>query len=171
MNERSQHQSEPIPQIIPLIFSEPENDGRSVVMARLEAAAEDGDEDAFISAYRLLDEEDLSAAEFVQLIRLALEAGAHGKARNIVFRGAQLHPSDAELQKHAYVFAPPKEFRRTPAHPHARANHQWMMEHGGQYRGQWVAVRNGQLLGASASRDDLVATLDDKTDVIVALVY
>lgn len=157
------------PPVFPALF-QPENQSGSV-MDRLEAAAEAGDEYAFVSACHLLNEDDLSAADFVSLIRLALKAGAYGKARNIIFRGAQLHPSDAELQKYAYVFAPPKEIHRAPAHPHNKANNQWMREHAREYRGQWVALRNGELLGAFASRDELIAALNDRTDVILAWAY
>lgn len=171
MNARLQPQSVLNTQPVPPILPESGESWRETVMTRLKAAAEDGDELAFISAYQLLDEEELSAEDFVLLIRLSLEAGAHGKARKITFRGAELHPSDAELQKYAYVFAPPKDIRSTPAHPHAKANNQWMREHARKHRGQWVALRNGQLLGASASRDELIAMLDDRTDVMLAWAY
>lgn len=157
------------PPVFPALF-QPENQSGSV-MDHLEAAAEVGDEYAFVSTYALLDEEELSAADFVRLIRLALKAGAHGKARSIIFRGAELHPSDAELQKYAYVFAPPKEIRRTPAHPHTKANNQWMRERGREYRGKWVALRDGELLGAYASREELIASLDNNTDVVLAWAY
>ncbi len=145
---------------------------RESVIARLEDAAETGDEIAFLSAVKELEGEELSAADFIRVIRLAHAAGAYLAAREFSARGASIHSSDSELQKCARVLAPPKVIGRgLPARPDIKANGAWMKQHGHKYRGQWVAVRNGQLLGAAASLDDLVNELGETKDVLLTIAY
>jgi len=42
-----------------------------------------------------------------------------------------------------------------------QASHEWIMEHGGQYRGLWLAVSKGKLLGTAARLDQLKTVLDE----------
>jgi hypothetical protein len=42
-----------------------------------------------------------------------------------------------------------------------------MKAHWQEHRGQWVAVRDGQLLEATSSFDDLLARIGDPHDVLV----
>jgi hypothetical protein len=49
----------------------------------------------------------------------------------------------------------------------------WFDNHADQYRGQWVAVREGQLLGVAASLDELTPIIgegEDATSTIVTKV-
>jgi hypothetical protein len=43
-----------------------------------------------------------------------------------------------------------------PALPTVSANRRWLKEHMGQYKDQWLALRDGALLGASPSLDTLL---------------
>jgi hypothetical protein len=126
-------------------------------MARLDAAATAGDERAFLAAKDAVDWETRPAADFLRAIQLALSAGAHMAARNLAAQGVQRFPHHSELAKYARILAPPRVIR-TPARPNAglRANRDWLMTHGTQYCGQWVALREGQLLGVGDSLDSVI---------------
>ena len=119
-------------------------------MARLEAAAHAGDEMAFLDARRAMDWNNRSAKEYSQAVRWAIEAGAHKVARQLAVQGAERYPDHAELVKFARVLNPPKAFSsHLPPDPSAKADMDWFSKHSAEYRGQWVAVRNGSLLGAA----------------------
>jgi hypothetical protein len=60
--------------------------------------------------------------------------------------GAKRYPAHDELQRWAHVLAPPTA-RVVPTSAASRAsvkaNNAWMKTHWQDYRGQWVAVREG----------------------------
>ncbi|MGH9855378.1 MAG: hypothetical protein ACREBD_36550 [Blastocatellia bacterium] len=171
MNGRSQHIPGTGARSLPVLSE----DWRESAMNRMEDAAEAGNGYAFLSAYKELEDEELPPADYIRIIRLALKAGAHLAAREISAQAIRRHPSDSEIQKYARLLAPPKLVRRSlQTHPYIEANHNWMKQHGRDYRGQWVAILNGQLLGASASFDDLIGQLNnlqinDTKDVLLTI--
>jgi hypothetical protein len=44
----------------------------------------------------------------------------------------------------------------------------WLDAHWHEYRGRWVAIRNGEFLGAATVLDDLVAQIGDIKGVMLA---
>jgi hypothetical protein len=110
-------------------------------------------------------------------MRLALKAGAHLTAREISVQAQRRYPADSELQKYARILAPPKLISSgLPSHPDIEANHAWMQQQGPDYRGQWVAVKHGCLLGASTTFDGLIKQLramqiTDTKDVLLTVAY
>jgi hypothetical protein len=46
----------------------------------------------------------------------------------------------------------------------------WFREHASQYRGQWVAVREGKLLGAAESLEDLKTVIGQGEDAVSTVV-
>lgn len=46
------------------------------------------------------------------------------------------------------------------------ANRQWLKDHAGQYAGQWVAIRDGVLLGTAAKLFDLMNTIPHTENVL-----
>ncbi len=141
-------------------------------MMRLESAAVAGDERAFLAAKDAVDWEARSAADFLRAVQLALSAGAHMAARNLAAQGAQRFPDHSKLEKFARILAPPRVLR-TPARPNAglRANRDWLMTHGTQYRGQWVALCEGQLLGVGDSLDSVITQAGGTDGVLFTKVY
>lgn len=126
-------------------------------MAKLVAAAETGNEDAFITAAKLIDWRTRSPEDYVRAVQLALTAGAHLKARQLAAEGSALYPDHDELQKYAHVLAPPKILARgLPPDPNAGADMRWLKAHWEEYRGQWVALRGGELLGVASTWRDLI---------------
>lgn len=145
-----------------------EDDG----MARMEAAAEAGDEGAFLAAKDSVDWETRPAEDFLRAVQLALSAGAHMAARNLAAQGAARFPDRSRLAKYARILAPPRVFR-APAQPNAgiRANRDWMMAHGAQYHGRWVALREGQLLAVGDSLDSVIAQVGKTSGALFTKVY
>ncbi len=175
MSERNTQRVETTLQPAPHFSSVVSDNRKASVIAWLEDAAEAGNENAFVITLRELEGEDLSAEEFVHLIKLALEAGAHMAARHLSSRGASLYPSNPELPKYARLLAPPKIFGSTPASPESikemHDNRTWMRNHGATYLGKWVVLRHGELLGAGDSLAEAVKNVDDKEGIFVTIAY
>jgi len=138
---------------------------------QLADAAEAGDAQAFVNAYHSIDWSFCTPDEFARAIQWALTAGAHLTARSLATTGAAQYPDDVELQKAARILAPPKLLRRLPADPTIRANHDWLRAHRLDYPGQWVALRNGQLLASSDSFQALTAICPISPDILFTKVF
>ena len=141
-------------------------------MAGLKAAARAGDETAFLDARRAVDWSKRSARDFTQAVRWALEAGAYRAATLLATEGAERFPRHAELAKMARILAPPKVIRSDlPPDPSIAADMDWLRAHYNEYRGQWIALRNGQLLGTANSLRELADKIGDIQGVLLAPVY
>jgi Arc/MetJ-type ribon-helix-helix transcriptional regulator len=102
--------------------------------------------------------------EYVLAIAQALATGDPVRARALAMEGAEHYPQHAELHTCAHVLAPPtgKVVAATPVSRAAvKANNTWLTVHWEAYRGNWIALRAGQLLHASPSLDDVVAHVGD----------
>jgi len=141
-------------------------------LAELRAAAEAGDERAFSRAVNAIDWRIQSSEDFVKATQLALEAGAFGAARQLSTLGAELHPGEPAIERYRYVLAPPRVVGRRPASGNSvRANRDWLKAHREEYRGQWVGLADGVLLGAALSFEDLVSRIGKPKDVLITKVY
>ena len=101
-----------------------------------------------------------SADEVVQAIYDALAKGHHALARELAMDGAKTYPDHHDLQTFGHILAPPTVGDPIPTTAETRAarkaNHAWLKSHWQAYRGQWIALRAGELLHASLSMDDLI---------------
>jgi len=141
------------------------------VMAVLEIAAEMGDEAAFVRAAERIDWSQRPAVDFVRTVRLALAAGAHLVARNLATQGARLHPDHPELHKMAHILAPPRIVNADiPPTPSVRADQAWLRDHADEYKGQWVALREGTLLAVGAAAREVWGHLESTDDVMLTKV-
>jgi len=140
-------------------------------LSQLARAAEAGDAQAFVTAYQAIDWATRTADEVERAIQWALAAGAHLAARALATNGAAQYPDAAELQKAARILAPPKLLRRLPADPTIRANHEWLRSHRLDYHGQWVALRNGQLLANGDSLQALTAVCEISPEILFTKVF
>ena len=104
-------------------------------------------------------------------IQFALQAGAHLAARNLASQGAIQHADNAELCRQAEILAPAKIIRRgvAPASVHQQ-NRDWLRANEDRHRGQWVALRNGELLATAESMDALIPKLDENRKGILLTV-
>jgi hypothetical protein len=151
-----------------------ENNGDSI-LARLETAAEAGDGISFLNLLEELDYETLSSDDFIRVMKAALRVGAYPAARALSVEASNRYPTDAEIQKYAYVLAPPRVISSTPADPIVaeaiKNDWNWLRANGAAYRGKWVALRNGEFLGAADSLKDLTKDLDDRKNVFLTIAY
>jgi hypothetical protein len=141
-------------------------------MAHLAELADRRDEAGFASALQAMDWSSRPAGEVLRAVQLALMAGAFLGARRLSQDGADRYPAHAELQRYARVLAPPRVIARNlPPRPDLRANHDWMKREADAYRGQWIALRNGELLGTASSFDALADQFPDPRDILLTKIF
>jgi len=135
--------------------------------ARMEAAAEAGDERGFAAAFKGIDWTRQTPDAIMRAVRLAITADAPLVARKLATEGAQRHPEHAELQKAARILAPPRVIRSDlPPNPGMAHNVRWLKEQGAPYRGSWVALREGQLLAIADSLQALIERVGKHRDIL-----
>lgn len=131
-------------------------------MTRLEDAARAGDRHTFLEVLKEVERRDWSPENFAHAAQLALEASAHLAARQISEEGVSRYPDDLELQKYAHILSPPKVSpSNVPPDPSIGADDEWLKAHRTEYRGRWVALREGKLLGAAGSLRELIELVGD----------
>lgn len=137
----------------------------------LKTAADLGDEALFLEVAEGIDWTQRSAAEFTRAVHLALAAGAHLFARKLARRGAEQYPDHEELQKLARILAPARVMTiDLPPDKSVRENQIWLREHADEYKGQWVALRDGDLLGAAPTADEVWERLESRENVLLTKV-
>jgi len=100
--------------------------------------------------------------EVLRDITNALATGEFEGARRLATEGARRYPQHDEIQKYARVLAPPTARRAPAAAPAAvKANGEWLKAYRQDYIGRWVALRDGQLVRAAPSFEDLVKDLGE----------
>jgi hypothetical protein len=143
-------------------------------MGRPVAAAEMSDEQALARLVSAIDWSRRPAADFARAIRLALDVGAHRTARQLAAKGVKRFPDSAELATYAELLGPARVLTTDlPADPQVAAETEWLKGHGPEYRGQWVALRGGELLAAAPTLEELVAQIGNPKgrDILVTMVY
>jgi len=109
-----------------------------------------------------------SPDDYLRAMAHALRTGEFGRARQVATEGAARYPDHTELAQSAHVLAPPTvTIARRPHTADIQANRAWLKTHRQDYAGQWVALRDGHLLAAAPSFDQLVAQVDDTPDVLI----
>lgn len=143
-------------------------------MALLEAASSISNGKAFAEIVNKIAWEYRPVEDFLKAVRLALSVGAHLQARKLAIEGGLRFTGNAEMQKYARILAPTKVLdAHLPPDPGAAADMQWLKIHRDEYRGWWVALRNGVLLASAKSRKELLVKLEDLKDksVLITPVY
>lgn len=142
-------------------------------IALLREYADARDYRAFADLVERVDWAARSPDDLVTAIDLALHQGMSSLAIELARLGRGLFPDHERVQHAAYVLAPPSPAARVSHAPHARGlreSRAWFREHARQYRGQWVAVREGQLLGTAASLEALSPVIGEDEDAISTIV-
>ncbi|MEW6718335.1 MAG: hypothetical protein AB1345_12660 [Chloroflexota bacterium] len=141
-------------------------------MVRLQRAANAGDEHAFLQAENAIDWETRPPKEILQGVQFALAAGAHLAARRIASQGASRFPNDEQIQRYVRVLAPPRIVsKETSPRSDLKANRDWLQAHRNEYQGQWIALRNGELLGAAQSLRELKDQVGNTEKIFFMKVY
>jgi hypothetical protein len=137
----------------------------------LEESARSGDCQTFSQLAEGIDWAARSPNELARTIDLALELELATLAMKLAQQGGRLFPSHERLQQAARVLAPPVIIRKHPAQPAGlRESRAWLREHAAEYRGRWVAVREGKLLGAAESLAALKSLTGQELDPVSTIV-
>jgi hypothetical protein len=117
----------------------------------LKAATDTGDSQAFLRQLALLDQDTLSAPEAIQVIKMALLLDMPAVAIDLARHAGTRFPNDPDIQQAVALLAPTNAARPTTAPPvkGLRQSQEWLRQNAADYRGQWVAVHQGRLLGAA----------------------
>jgi len=142
------------------------------IIDRLANIARSGDEKSFVKVASEIDWSQRSDDDFLSAIRMALQVGAHLKARKLALQGAEQYPEHSELLNFARILAPPKvTISNEPPDPTLRLNRDWLRDHSDEYHGRWVALKAGQLLAVGDSPKELNERLGDTKKVLLTKVY
>lgn len=133
------------------------------IIELLYKAVASGSQEKFVALVETIDWDTLQTPQRLkEAVDLALANGYHTIAIDITTKGLALFPEDADLQKIAGILAPPKVIRAdVPPSAGLGKSVKWLKENRAQYGGQWVAVKDGSLLGSASSRQELSKTLND----------
>jgi hypothetical protein len=109
---------------------------------------------------------------FVPRIRRLLEERADIRgARKLLAEAREYGSLEPELEELERLLTPPT-YKLTPAEGLDRsADIQWLREHAKEYRGQWVAVLQGQLLAHSSILREVTRRLDEVAPGAPALLH
>lgn len=123
-----------------------------------------------------LDLANASPQDFIQAIQTAFEKGDFSKAQLISLESVKHYPDHERIKNFAYILAPAKvTVTRTNDidRQSLKKSREWVREqrYNRNYLNQWVAVRNGELLAASSSADDLFGQVDDTNNVLFTVIY
>ncbi|MCI0694014.1 DUF5678 domain-containing protein [candidate division KSB1 bacterium] len=133
----------------------PETDEVSL-LSELEEAAESKNYKAFEHLAKSLDYSEYGSAALRQTLDLALSLDMVPLARELAQKGLCLYPQEKAFQQAAAVLAPPEIIGTQPAKPSNLAlSQEWLKSNAAQYKGKWVAVGDGKLLGAAAKFKEL----------------
>ncbi|MBC6418066.1 MAG: hypothetical protein GDA44_04395 [Prochloron sp. SP5CPC1] len=116
-----------------------------------------------------------TAVEFIKQADIEIQRGDFHGAWKIAVEGLKSFPEHAELQKYEYILAPPKVTMvpRDPNQDDGQADIDWIKENRKQYRGCWVALKNGQLLASGKDLDEIVEQIGEikNTGILVTVIY
>lgn len=115
-----------------------------------------------------------SPEEFIEAMRTALNRGDFYAAQQLSFEAIEQYPDHAEVKKVARILAPPViTTSQAPPGRNLWINQDWIKQNRMQYRGQWVALKDGQLLAHGKNIDELVEQVGEikGTGIFVTAVY
>ena len=137
----------------------------------LEMTAKTGDEKYFVDMIRQINWDKMSANNFIYAVHLALSAGANLAARVLAKQGAQKYFDNAELEKLAYVLSPPQIVKTNiPPDPSVRENQAWLCANADEFRGQWVAIKNGKLIAVAQTAREIKSKIRSNDNVMITQV-
>ncbi len=140
-------------------------------LALLSEYADARDYRAFADLVEQLDWATRSPDDLTTAIDLALSMGMSRLPMKLAQLGGRLFPDHERVQQAAYVLAPP--VARVTRLPRARGlddSSTWIQENAGEYKGQWIAVREGRLLGAAYTFDEIKPLIGEGEDAVSTIV-
>lgn len=132
---------------------------------RLSRVANSGDTRAFSNTVQKIKWDQRSANDFVTAIKLALKVSSPSSAQSVFDKGIKRHPNSSGLKSYSLLFARGTA-RPLSSNPTLRANREWLKQHRTEFRGQWIALQNGELL-ASGSLEEVSKAVTNRTNVLL----
>ena len=134
----------------------------------LEESLRAGNQPQFVALVEAIDWSTRRPEELTRAIDLALSQEMTRLAVRLAELGGRLFPDHDRVQRAAKVLAAPPVVRKSKLPPikGKQASMEWLQAHANQYRGQWVAVREGKLVGAAGSFKALMDTIGQHDDLI-----
>ncbi len=127
----------------------------TLLMQYLELAAHRSQNEEFSRLVRRVPWERGPAGNLARVIALTMSLGMFTLARELSHRGKRCFPRDECILALARVFDPPTVTAMRSSESDLSASKAWLHDHAGEYSGMWVAVRDGRLLSAASSLEDL----------------
>lgn len=101
-------------------------------------------------------------------IRKALAEGDILGARQLSVDGLTQFPDDVWMQNIHKALAPPRIIdTHVPARPSSGENQVWLKKNWPDHRGKWIALRDGEFLGADESLEELRKKITLSPDVFI----
>lgn len=126
----------------------------------------------FLEQIDRIDWYNKGSKTFEQAIQMAISLECVTVARQLVKQGRRQYPNSNTLKELANVLAPPRVIERSGPTKGLSAFMEWFEQHAEEHRGLWVALFEGNFLGAAPSREILIEQLGDvgsDPDIIISL--
>jgi hypothetical protein len=131
-------------------------DPQPVEILALEKAAENADIQEFGRLARAITWSSYRPTDLTKVIDLSLSLDMISLAKELIQKGSELFPQDKRLQHALAVLAsPPVVRKRSGKARNLEISKNWIKKHASEYKGQWIAVYNGVLLGAAPTVKEL----------------
>ncbi|MBC6422651.1 MAG: hypothetical protein GDA43_10205 [Hormoscilla sp. SP5CHS1] len=115
-----------------------------------------------------------TAEEIVTAIRSLLLEGDFYAAQKLSFEAQAQYPEHEVVKKLAYLLAPSVvTVDRDPPMTDVRENRNWLKQNRMEYRGRWVALKDGHFLADGKNIDELVEQVGKikVTGIFVTAIY
>lgn len=143
-------------------------------LTTLAALAQAGDREGFLRALEHVGTARWPAEALVRAVDLALHLDLVEPAAALAREGVARFPGEERLARAVRVLTPGAGRASVAERPGGlSASQAWLRDHAAPYRGQWVVVRDGVLLGASAdlaALRDLITRENDPATTIITRV-
>ncbi len=139
---------------------------------RLTERVRAGDTRHFVALVEATDWTTQQPEALTTAIDLALHLDMSRLAVKLAEMGGRLFPDHERVQQAARVLAAPAKTRISKRRPikGKRASMDWFQKHATEYRGQWVAVRDGQLVQSAQSFETLIETIGRDNDLLDTII-
>lgn len=132
------------------------------LLLAIEEAAAKEDRAAISRSAKFADWKSHGPDDLIRVIQACLSLDMVLLGRELAYEGRHLFPNDKRIEQWANVLAPARVVGTRPASGNAaglEASHRWFQNNSGKYKGQWIAVRHGELLGAAPTLEKLYALI------------
>jgi len=117
------------------------------ILKLLKSSESRSDKD-IVSLIKSINWTDKSADDYLDLVKIAITSGDHIIAYQLAVKGTEQFPNNDKLKNFSKILAPPKILPiSAPAQPGLLLNRDWLIENQEEYKGYWVALKDGKLLG------------------------